>query len=56
MIPMMFAIWIFARHGAQAAIIVALVWGVLDAADMIIRVATGSTIVEHVLDQIGGDA
>jgi hypothetical protein len=48
MIPMFCAIWIYRRHGIEAAIICALVWGVMDAADHVLKRYTGSSMVEHV--------
>lgn len=49
MIPMFCAIWVMSRHGREAAIIAALIWGAMDFADNIINATTGRTIVEHVL-------
>ena len=51
-IPMFFAIWVCARHGVKGAIIATLVWGLADVADLIIRIATGMTIVEHILGDV----
>jgi len=52
MIPMFVAIWLYGRHGKEAAVICALTWGVLDVSDHILKRYSGKNFVEHIISAV----